>query len=132
MDIGIRKMAEPGRKEKYTFPRGCLHFLSNEKCHIPFICFPSVTPRSSSILVYSHGSSSNLNNVYEFANALALKYNVAVLAYDYTGDGESQKEFSSYEEDLKLVLAWVITEGYKLNRAILCGFSLGSYSALAL
>ena len=90
-------MAEPGRKEKYTFPRGCLRFLSTDKCHIPFIYFPSVSPQSSTILVYCHGSSSTLNNVYDFVNSLALKYDAAVFAYDYTGDGESKKEFSSYE-----------------------------------
>jgi predicted esterase len=40
--------------------------------------------------------------------------------------------FSSYEEDLKLVLAWVLNKGYDLHRIILCGFSLGTYSALSL
>lgn len=31
-----------------------------------------------------------------------------------------------------VVLAWAVRLGYKLNRIILCGFSLGSYSALCL
>ena len=38
----------------------------------------------------------------------------------------------SYEEEVKLVLAWTISKGYKLENTILSGFSLGSYSALAL
>ena len=41
-------------------------------------------------------------------------------------------KFQSYKDDLKLVLAWTIAKGYKLSRTVLCGFSLGSYSALAI
>ena len=41
-------------------------------------------------------------------------------------------KFSSYEEDIKLVLAWIVSKGYTLDKTILCGFSLGSYSALTL
>jgi hypothetical protein len=33
---------------------------------------------------------------------------------------------------MRLVLAWTVRLGYKLSRTILCGFSLGSYSALCL
>jgi hypothetical protein len=40
-------------------------------------------------MVYCHGSGSTLNNVYDFAMTLAIKYNIAVVAYDYSGDGES-------------------------------------------
>ena len=41
-------------------------------------------------------------------------------------------DFNSFEDDLKLILAWVLNEGYELKNVILLGFSLGSYSALLL
>ena len=63
---------------------------------------------------------------------MATTFKIAVLAYDYTGDGESEKEFVSYESDLNLVVSWVIRKGYKMDRIILAGFSLGSYSALSM
>jgi hypothetical protein len=40
-------------------------------------------------MVYCHGSGSTLNNVFDFAYTMSIKYGVAFLAYDYTGDGES-------------------------------------------
>ena len=58
------------------------------------------------------------------------KYGVSVLLYDYTGDGESNKDFHSYESDIKVVLAWAQHLGYSLSKIILCGYSIGSYSAL--
>jgi len=33
---------------------------------------------------------------------------------------------------MKIILAWIVKQGYKLNRTIICGFSLGSYSALCI
>lgn len=63
---------------------------------------------------------------------MAMKYGIAMAAYDYTGDGESEMDFESYQEDLKVVLAWILRQGYKMNKVVLCGFSLGSYSALCL
>jgi pimeloyl-ACP methyl ester carboxylesterase len=132
MDVVMKLYAEPHRKEKYLFARNNLTFLSTNKCHVPVLYFPVSTPKNATVLVYSHGSGSSLNNVYEFARFMYIRYNIAVVAYDYTGEGESQLEFSSYEEDLKLVLAYVLMLGYDLGRTILCGFSLGSYSALSL
>ena len=61
--------------------------MSNHNCHVPIVYFPSVLPKVSLVIVYCHGSSSNLNNVYDFANTMATKYSVAVVAFDYTGDG---------------------------------------------
>lgn len=58
------------------------------------------------------------------------KYGISVLLYDYTGNGESNRDFNSYEQDVKVVLAWAQHEGYELGRIVLCGFSIGSYSAL--
>ena len=41
-------------------------------------------------------------------------------------------KFGNYEDDIKLVLAWVVSKGYTLDKTILSGFSLGTYSALVL
>jgi len=43
------------------------------------------------LLIYSHGSGSTLNHVYEFIIGLSWKFNISTIAYDYTGDGESTK-----------------------------------------
>lgn len=59
-----------------------------------------------------------------------VRYGISVLLYDYTGDGESQKDFYSYETDIKVVLAWALKKGYSLSKIVLCGYSIGSYSAL--
>lgn len=83
-------------------------------------------------MVYCHGSGSTLNHVYQYCNSIAWKFSIATIAYDYTGDGESQKDFVDFESDLKCILAWAVKQGYDLRRIILCGFSLGSYSALCL
>lgn len=48
-------------------------------------------PSQSVLFIYCHGSGSTLNHVYEYCNSLAWKFSVATIAYDYTGDGESQK-----------------------------------------
>ena len=32
--------------------------------------------------------------------------------------------------DIKVILAYAIKQGYDLRRTVICGFSLGSYSAL--
>lgn len=58
------------------------------------------------------------------------KYGVSVLLYDYTGNGESNRNFHTFESDVKVVLAWAQQQGYELSKTILCGYSLGSYSAL--
>lgn len=86
----------------------------------------------SILLIYCHGSGSTLNHVYEYINSLAWKFEISAIAYDYTGDGESLKEFVNFETDLMCILAWAVKQGYDLRRTILCGFSLGSYSALCL
>lgn len=59
-------------------------------------------------------------------------YGISFVGYDYVGDGESEGCFISYEEDIETVLAWVLGQGYKLSKVILCGFSIGVYSALCL
>jgi hypothetical protein len=131
-DVILRYFAEPRKSEQYTFPRINLHFLATPRSHVPVLYFPAAFPELSLLMVYCHGSGSTLNNVYDFAYTMSVKYGVALLAFDYSGDGESEKEFSSYDEDIKLVLAWTVRLGYKLSRTVLCGFSLGSYSALCL
>ena len=106
--------------------------MSTKKSHLPYVYWANKNPSQSLIFVYCHGSGSTLNNVFDFAFSIFQRHKIAVLAYDYTGDGESKMKFSSYEEDIKLILAWVVSKGYSLGNTILCGFSLGSYSALTL
>ena len=43
-DLILRYFAEPRKNEKYTFCRNNLHFLVNDKCHIPLIYFPAAFP----------------------------------------------------------------------------------------
>lgn len=83
-------------------------------------------------MIYCHGSGSNLNNLYNFGVHVSSRFKVSVLLYDYTGDGESKRDFYSYELDLKVVLAWAQHIGYPLHRIVLCGYSIGSFSALLL
>lgn len=66
------------------------------------------------------------------ARKLHEMYGVAVVAYDYTGYGESSKDGGSFEDDIKTVLAWVVQQGYPIGRIVLAGFSLGSYPTLLL
>ena len=61
-----------------------------------------------------------------------MKYGVGFIGYDYTGEGESEKQFHSYELDLKVLLAYAVKQGYDLRKTVLCGFSIGSYSALCI
>jgi pimeloyl-ACP methyl ester carboxylesterase len=89
-------------------------------------------PKITQLIIYCHGSGSNLNNLYNFGNQLKILYGISVLLYDYTGDGESCKKFSSYETDIKVVLAWALLLGYDLANIIICGYSIGSYSALVI
>ena len=88
-DLILRYCAEPRKTEPYTFTRGNLHFLSTTRSHVPVIYFPTPFPNLSLLLVYCHGSGSTLNNVYDFAYTMSVKYGVAVVAYDYSGEGES-------------------------------------------
>lgn len=95
-DLLLSKFAEPRKLEKYNFQRSNLHFLRNERSHVPLLYFPAAFPSLSLLIVYSHGSGSTLNNVYDYAYTLAIKYGVGVIAYDYSGDGESEISFGSY------------------------------------
>jgi pimeloyl-ACP methyl ester carboxylesterase len=89
-------------------------------------------PKFTQLIIYCHGSGSNLNNLYNFGTQLKTLYGISVLLYDYTGDGESTKTFTNYETDIKVVLSWVQHLGYDLSSIIICGYSIGSYSALLL
>lgn len=86
-DLILRYFAEPRKSEKYTFCRNSLHFLVSDMCHVPLIYFPAAFPELSLLVIYCHGSGSTLNNVYDFAYTMSVKYGVAFIAYDYTGDG---------------------------------------------
>ena len=99
---------------------------------MPVLHFPATNPSLSLLLVYSHGSGSTLNHVRDFVYAMHLKFGIGAIGYDCSGEGESQQGFVSYEKDMRMVLSWALSLGYRLNRTILCGFSLGSYSALCL
>jgi hypothetical protein len=92
----LKKFALPRRKESYKFPRKNLYFLETDTNSIPFIYTSVPNPSQSILLVYCHGSGSTLNHVYEYTNSLAWKFGIAAIAYDYTGDGESQKEFVDF------------------------------------
>ena len=60
-----------------------------------------------------------------------IKYGVAVVMYDYNGEGESKGEFTSYEDDIQTVLSWTLRQGYSPKRVVLCGFSIGSFPTLS-
>ena len=62
---------------------------------------------------------------------MMVRYGIAVVLYDYNGEGESRGRFNSYEDDIKTVLAWVFKKGYHPQRTLLCGFSIGSYPTLS-
>lgn len=109
-----------------------MYFANNNPSHLPFFYVAVANPAKSMIFVYSHGSGSTLNNVYNFVANLYQTYNIAILAYDYTGDGESTLPFHDYNNDIKTILSFVVSQGYDLRRVILAGFSLGSYSTLCL
>jgi alpha/beta superfamily hydrolase len=97
---------------------------------VPVVHFPLTNPSRSTLIVYSHGNGSDLNNVYHLARRLYELYGVAVVAYDYTGYGESRQERGSFEEDIRTVLAWVVSKGYRPGRIVLAGFSLDVASRL--
>lgn len=88
-DLILRYCAEPRKTEAYNFPRGCLHFLLTARSHVPVIYLPTPFPDLSLLMVYCHGSGSTLNNVYDFVYTMSVKYGVAVVAYDCSGEGES-------------------------------------------
>lgn len=119
-------------RSKYEFPRRHLRFLERDGCSIPILYFPLTSPERSTVIVYSHGNGSDLNHVYDVARKLFEMYGVAVVAYDYTGYGESRLDRGSFEQDIKTVLAWVLAKGYSVGRIVLAGFSLGSYPTLLL
>ena len=52
--------------------------------------FPKLFPESSMVLVYSHGSGSNLEHIYGIGRLLWKLYNIGVVIYDYTGCGNSK------------------------------------------
>jgi len=87
LDPLLRNFALPHRKEQYKFPRKNLYFLETEINSIPFAYYSTPNPSQSVLFVYCHGSGSTLNHVYDFCNSIAWKFNVATIAYDYTGDG---------------------------------------------
>jgi pimeloyl-ACP methyl ester carboxylesterase len=109
-----------------------LKYLITEECHIPVIHFPKVFPEDSMVLVYSHGSGSNLEHIYNVAKAIWKLYDVAVVIYDYTGCGNSKLADGMMEKDLIAVLSWVLKLGYSISNIILCGFSLGTYPTLSM
>jgi len=120
------------QRSSYQFSRKHLLFLERENCSIPVLHFPLTSPEKSTVLVYSHGNGSDLNHIYGMARKLFELYSVAVVAYDYTGYGESGRQKGNFEEDIKTVLAWVLSKGYAAGRVVLMGFSLGSYPTLVL
>ena len=129
----LKALVLPSLKEKYLFPQDHLHFVTiGEDTHIPIVYFPAPKPKASIVLVYSHGSGSTLNNVFGLGLNLMTKYGIAVVLYDYNGEGESKGKFQSYEKDIKIVLSWVFKQGYSPSRTVLCGFSIGSFPTLTI
>ena len=128
----IRRYVLSKARTEYQFSRRHLQFLERDGSSVPIVHFPLTNPSRSTLIVYSHGNGSDLNNVYHLARRLYELYGVAVVAYDYTGYGESRQERGSFEEDIRTVLAWVVSKGYHPGRIVLAGFSLGSYPTLLL
>lgn len=83
------------------------------------------------IILYSHGNSEDLRNVREFSRFLSASLKVPVLAYEYPGYGLNAKSGKPSEKkiyrDVECCLAYLTLEmGFKPERIILMGFSLGS------
>ena len=108
----IRRYVLSKARTEYQFSRRHLQFLERDGSSVPIVHFPLTNPSRSTLIVYSHGNGSDLNNVYHLARRLYELYGVAVVAYDYTGYGESRQERGSFEEDIRTVLAWVVSKGY--------------------
>lgn len=88
LDLLLTKFVLPRKKEPYTFKKQYLHFISSgDDSHVPILHFPIPNPSSSILIVYSHGSGSTLNNVYDLGASMRLKYSVGFVAYDCTGEG---------------------------------------------
>lgn len=132
MDPLVNHLVIRRERSEYRFPRRHLKFLETPGSSVPVLYFSKAHPPSSTVLVYSHGNSSNLNNIYGFAKRVHEQYGIAVAAYDYSGYGESRKEQTDFEGDIRTVLCWVLELGYPIHRVVLGGFSLGTYSTLML
>lgn len=131
----LKHFAFPHTKAYYSFPIDNIHYVynSHSRTTIPILHLPASSEDNDDlVMVYCHGSGSSLNHVYGIGKEIRSLYGISFVGYDYVGDGESEGCFISYEEDIETVLAWVLGQGYKLSKVILCGFSIGVYSALCL
>jgi alpha/beta superfamily hydrolase len=96
---------------------------------LPMVHFPASNPKTSILVLYCHGAGSNLNTVYALGTHFRMKYSIAFVGFDAMGEGESEGEIGKEEQVMKIMLSWTISNGYDLRRVVLCGFSVGAYSA---
>ena len=111
----------------------CYKLVPNKKSStsfIPVIFLKNTHCTDDHVIIYSHGNASDVSDVYQYIEKLALLYNVNFLAYDYRGYGLSRcfkpNEASTYE-DLETVLSFSFNYlKFELEKTFLWGYSLGS------
>ncbi|KAL8139862.1 hypothetical protein V2J09_005883 [Rumex salicifolius] len=92
-------------------------------------------PMASSTLLYSHGNAADLGQMYELFLELCIHLKVNVLAYDYSGYGQSTGKPSEQNTYADIEAAYKCLEenyGAKQEEIILYGQSVGSGPTLDL
>lgn len=114
----------PDRDEDYKFEY--TNLIRSDNIQIPII---HIKTGSNTCLIYSHGNSEDLNDIFKLLNLMAKYLQIDIVGYDYTGYGYTQKyniypsETSCYK-NIKDVVNYIKCFGYK--DIILYGRSLGS------
>lgn len=90
--------------------------------------------RQSPVVLYFHGTGTNLAGVADDLYHLWRQLGVAVFAFDYRGFGASEGEPSvqGVYADARAALAWLRTQGWLPEQTIYFGHSLGAAVALQL
>lgn len=61
-------------------------------------------------MIYSHGNSTDIEKTREYMIEMSLELNVNMIAYEYTGYGDSKKKVNDYEvcKDIQAVYNFLI------------------------
>jgi pimeloyl-ACP methyl ester carboxylesterase len=96
---------------------------------IPAIYFENMKAKHNTVILYSHGNSTDIGRMRNYLQDIAFTVNVNVFSYEYSGYGTSTGTPSDVNllYDIEAAYTFLIEKlGYKWHNIILYGRSIGS------
>ena len=134
VDGALSLMTSKGPVPIFSFPWLELRLVfleTNLKSKIPAIHL--IHEEADFTIIYSHGNSSDIGNLYNYVLDMATHLKVSILLYEYSGYGITSGRASetSLRQDIKAAYTYLLQET-ACNNIILLGNSIGSYPSCSL